>query len=146
TMRYFALTMMHIDIRMFETVDDCLIELHAGHLPADVRGFFVERDLAGIMATTTMFTLPVSAKYADQLSAELAVEEKLLTPLLEFVQVKDIQFGRPHTRLHMPREMFDEPLPQADRNTMEMCLAQCDGLMDRREHRGGMAAQVRSKL
>jgi AraC-like DNA-binding protein len=146
TMRYFALTMLHIEIRLFETADDCLIELHAGHLPADVRGFFVERDLAGIMATTTMFTLPLATKYADQLSAELAVDEELLGPLLEFVQVKDIEFGRAHTRLHMPRAMFDEPLPQADRHTLEMCLAQCDELMQRHERRQGVTAVVRSKL
>jgi len=146
TVRYFALTMMYIEIRLFETADDCVIELHAGHLPGDVRGFFVERDLAAIMATTTMFTLPVSAKYADQLSAELAVEEDLLIPLLEFVQVKDLEFGRPHTRLHMPRAMFDEPLPQADPHTFEMCLAQCDALMQRREERRGITALVRSKL
>jgi AraC-like DNA-binding protein len=145
-MRYFALTMLHIEIRLFETADDCVVELHAGHLPADVRGFFVERDLAAMMATTTMFTLPVSAKYADQLSAELAVDEELLRPLLEFVQVKDIAYGRPHTRLHMPRAMFDEPLPQADRHTLEMCLAQCDALMQRRERRSGITAVVRSKL
>ena len=53
TRRYFALTMMHIDLAVFETADDCLVELGAGHLPADVRGFFIERDIAGIIATTT---------------------------------------------------------------------------------------------
>ena len=146
TMRYFALTMLHIEMRLFETADDCVVELHAGHLPPDVRGFFLERDLSGIMESTTMFTLPVAAKYADQLSAELAVGEELLGPLLKFVQVKDIKFGRPRTWLHMPRAMFDEPLPQADPHTLESCLAQCDVLMQRREQRQGITALVRSNL
>jgi AraC-like DNA-binding protein len=123
-----------------------VVELHAGHLPADVRGFFLERDVAGIMAISTVFTLPVAVKYAAQLSAEVAVDEDLLTPLLEFVQVKDIAFGGPRTRLHMPRAMFDEPLPQADRHTLQMCLAQCDALMQRREQRSGITSLVRSKL
>lgn len=63
-MRYFALTTMHVDITLFETADDCLVELDASHLPADVRGFFIERDIAGIIATTTSFALPLAAKYA----------------------------------------------------------------------------------
>ncbi len=146
TMRYFALTMMHIDITLFETADDCLVELDAGHLPADVQGFFIERDIAGIITTTTMFALPLAAKYAAEVSAELAVDEELLRPLLEIVPVHDVAFGRAHNRLHFPRAMFDEPLPQADRHTLQMCLAQCDVLMQNSERRRGITALVRSKL
>ena len=54
-MRYFALTMLHIDIKLFEGADDCLLELNVDHLPADVQRFFIERDTAGIIATTTNF-------------------------------------------------------------------------------------------
>jgi hypothetical protein len=146
TRRYFALTMMHIDLAVFETADDCLIELDAGHLPADVRGFFIERDIAGIIATTIGFALPVAEKYADRVSAELAIDEELLRPLLELVPVHDVAFGRAHNRLHFPRAMFDEPLPQADRHTLEMCMSQCDVLMQRSERRQGITALVRTKL
>src|SRR5207302_9688874 len=98
--------------------------LDAGHLPADVRGFFIERDIAGIIATTTAFALPVAEKYAEQVSAELAVDEQVLRPLLQLVPVRDVAFGRAHNRLRFPRAMFDEPLPQADRHTLEMCIPQ----------------------
>ncbi|SOJ54804.1 putative HTH-type transcriptional regulator [Mycobacterium simulans] len=145
-MRYFALTTMQVGITLLETADDCLVELDASHLPADVRGFFIERDIAGIIATTTSFTLPVAEKYADQVSAELAIDEKLLRPLLDLVPVHDVAFGRAHNRLHFPRAMFDEPLPQADRHTLEMCIAQCDVLMQRNEQRQGITALVRTKL
>ena len=124
-MRYFALTMMHIDLALFETAGDCVIELDAGHLPADVQGFFIERDIAGIITTTVSFALPVAEKYAEEVSAELAIDEELLRPLLELVPVHDVAFGRAHNRLHFPRAMFDEPLPQADRHTLQMCMAQC---------------------
>jgi AraC-like DNA-binding protein len=145
-MRYFALTTMQIRLTLFETATDCVIELDAGHLPADVRGFFIERDIAGIITTTTSFALPVAAKYADDVTAELAVDEELLRPLLELVPVRDVRFGRAHNRLHFPRAMFDEPLPQADRHTLEMCMAQCDVLMQSSESRRGITALVRSKL
>jgi AraC-like DNA-binding protein len=42
--------------------------------------------------------------------------------------------------------MFDEPLPQADPHTLEMCMAQCDVLMQSSESRRGITALVRSKL
>jgi AraC-like DNA-binding protein len=145
-MRYFALTTMHIRLTLFETAEDCVIELDAGHLPADVRGFFIERDIAGIITTTTAFALPVAEKYAEQVSTELAVDEELLRPLLELVPVHDVRFGRAHNRLHFPRAMFDEPLPQADRHTLEMCMAQCDVLMQSSQGRRGITALVRSKL
>jgi AraC-like DNA-binding protein len=145
-MRYFALTTMHIRLTLFETAEDCVIELDADHLPADVQGFFIERDIAGIIATTTAFALPVAEKYADEVSAELAVDAELLRPLLELVPVHDVAFGRAHNRLHFPRAMFDEPLPQADPHTLEMCMAQCDLLMQSGERRRGITALVRSKL
>jgi AraC-like DNA-binding protein len=145
-MRYFALTTMHIHLTLFETAEECVIELDASHLPADVQGFFIERDIAGIITTTMTFTLPVAEKYADEVSAELAVDEELLRPLLELVPVHDVRFGRAHNRLHFPRAMFDEPLPQADRHTLEMCMAQCDVLMQSSERRRGITALVRSKL
>ena len=38
-MRYFSLTMLHIDLRLFDGVQDCVLELNVDHLPADVRRF-----------------------------------------------------------------------------------------------------------
>jgi AraC-like DNA-binding protein len=145
-MRYFALTMLHIDVRLFEGADDCLLELNVDHLPPDVRRFFVERDLAGILSTTSGFAYPVVQRYADQVVAELSLDEEVLRPLLALVPVENIAFGRAHNRLHIPRAMFDEPLPQADSHTLEMCIAQCDVLMQRNERRKGITAVVRTKL
>jgi AraC-like DNA-binding protein len=145
-MRYFALTTMHIHLTLFETAEECVIEIDASHLPEDVRGFFIERDIAGIITTTMTFALPVAEKYAEQISTELAVDEELLRPLLDLVPAHEVRFGRAHNRLHFPRAMFDEPLPQADPHTLEMCMAQCDVLMQTSEHRRGITALVRSKL
>jgi AraC-like DNA-binding protein len=144
--RYFSLTTLHIDIKLFEGVDDCLFELQADHLPADVRRFFIERDIAGIAATTSSFVYPVVARYADRVFVELPVSHEVLGPLLTLIPLPHIAFDRAHSRLHFPRAMFDEPLPQADRHTLEVCIAQCDLLMQRNEQRRGITAVVRSKL
>jgi AraC-like DNA-binding protein len=145
-MRYFALTMFHIDIKLFEGRDDYLLELNIDHLPADVRRFFIELDIAGIIATISELVYSVVQRYADRVVAELAVEEESLRPLLALVPIENIAFGRAHTRLYIPRALFDEPLPQADSHTLEICTAQCDLLMQRSEHRRGITAVVRTKL
>jgi AraC-like DNA-binding protein len=145
-MRYFSLTMLNIDIKIFEGADSCLLEFQVDHLPADVRGFFLERDVASIVVTVSEFALPVVARYADQLTVEATLDKEVVGPLLEMMPVVDREFGRAHNRLHFPRAMFDEPLPQADSHTLQMCIAQCDVLMQRNEQRRGITAVVRSKL
>ena len=145
-MRYFSLTTLQIDIKLFEGADDCLLELSVDHLPPDVRRFFIERDVAGMIAAVSGFAYPVVERYAHQVAAELTVGEDVLRPLLGLLPIENISFGRAHTRLHMPRAMFDEPLPQADPHTLELCIAQCDMLLQRNQQRRGITAVVRTKL
>jgi AraC-like DNA-binding protein len=146
SMRYFSLTMLNIDVKLFEGADSCLLEFVVDHLPADVRGFFLERDVAGIVMTVREFALPVVARYADQVTIEATLDKEVVAPLLQLLPVVNREFGRAHNRLHFPRAMFDEPLPQADSHTLQMCIAQCDVLMQRNEQRRGITAVVRSKL
>jgi AraC-like DNA-binding protein len=145
-MRYFSLTMLHIDLKLFDGAQDCVLELDVDHLPADVRRFFIERDLAAIVSTIGAFAYEVVERYADTVTAEVSLDKDVLSPLLTLVPVENISFERAHTRLHFPRAMFDEPLPQADAHTLELCMAQCDVLMQRNERRRGITAVVRSKL
>jgi AraC-like DNA-binding protein len=145
-MRYFSLTMLNIDVKLFEGAQSCLLELNDDHLPDDVRGFFLERDVASIVTTVSEFAFPLVAAYADQVTAEVVLDRGVLTPLLEVLPVANVEFGRAHNRLHVPRAMLDEPLPQADSHTLSVCIAQCDVLMQRNEQRRGITAVVRSKL
>lgn len=144
--RYFSLTMLNIDVRLFEGADRCLLEFQVDHLPVDVRGFFLERDVASIIMTTRDFAFPAVARYADQLTFEATFDREPALPLLELLPFAEPNFGRAHNRIHFPRAMLDEPLPQADSHTLEVCVAQCDSLMQRVEQRRGITAVVRSKL
>jgi AraC-like DNA-binding protein len=146
SMRYFSLSMLNIDVKLFEGPDSCLLEFQVDHLPADVRGFFLERDVAGIIMNIGDFALPIVSRYADQVAVEATLDEQTLAPLLQLLPVVDREFSRAHNRLYFPRAMFDEPLPQADSHTLRTCIAQCDVLMQRNEQRRGITAVVRSKL
>jgi len=145
-MRYFSLTMLNIDVKLFEGAESCLLEFEVDHLPADVRRFFLERDVAAIVMAVSEFALPVVERYAGQMTVEATLDQEVVAPLLEPLPVVPREFGRVHNRVHFPRAMFDEPLPQADSHTQQMCIAQCDVLMQRNERRRGITAVVRSKL
>jgi hypothetical protein len=80
------------------------------------------------------------------MTVEATLGQEVVAPLLEPIPVVTREFGRAHNRVHFPRAMFDEPLPQADSHTLQMCIAQCDLLMQRNERRRGITAVVRSKL
>src|SRR5215217_6920622 len=131
SMRYFSLTMLNIDVKVFEGADTCLLEFAVDQLPTDVRAFFLERDVASIIMTTSDFALPVVVRYADQVTMEATLDQDVVAPLLGLMPMVKPEFGRAHNRLYFPRAMFDEPLPQADRHTLDTCIAQCDVLMQR---------------
>ena len=60
-----------------------LLELDVDHLPEDVQEFFLERDVARIVTTVSDFALPVLAAYADQVVAEVMLDDGVLGPLVE---------------------------------------------------------------
>jgi AraC-like DNA-binding protein len=146
SMRYFALTMMHIDLQLFETADDCLIELDASHLPSDVQGFFIERDLAGIIATTTSFALPLAAKYAEQVSGGLgggrgAAAAAAPTGTGARRQVRPGAQQAAFPAGHVRRAAAAGRSPHTGN-----VHGECDVLMQSSERRRGITALVRSKL
>lgn len=73
-------------------------------------GLFIGCDIAGILTTTESFAPTLAEEYADQVWAEPAFNEELLSPLLGVIPVYDVSFGRANNRLHFPRALFDETL------------------------------------
>ncbi|MFY9918032.1 MAG: helix-turn-helix domain-containing protein [Mycobacterium sp.] len=145
-LRFFSLTTLHSSIVLSERQSECEIAVDAGHLPADVRRFFMERDIATIVATVPGFVHPVLARHAGQICVELAADEEYLRPLLDTVAIRDIEFDCGRTVVRVPRGMLDEALPQADPHTLAVCVAQCEQILERRQRRHGLSAMVRSEL
>ena len=99
--------MLHIDLKLFDGVQDCVLELNVKHLPADARRLFIERDLAAIVSTIGAFAYEVVERYADAVTAEVSLDKDVFEPMLALIPVQNIAFGRAHNRLHFPRAMFD---------------------------------------
>lgn len=145
-LRFFSLSTLHVSIELSEGPTDFEIVLDATHLPDDVRRFFVERDIAAIVATVRAFVHPVLARHADEIRVELAADEEYLRPLLSAVGVRDVEFGRERSVIRAPRVALDEPLPQADPHSLAVCVTECERILQRRQRHQGLSARVRSQL
>jgi len=145
-LRFFSLTSLRVSLRLVEGPTHCDVILDAGHLPPDVRQFFVERDIAGAASTVPVFARPILSRYADAIRVELAAHEDYLGPLLSATDIRHVAYGCERSVIRLPREALDAPLPQADEHTLAICVAQCEQILERLNRRHGLAAEVRSRL
>ena len=56
------------------------------------------------------------------------------------------RFGQSHDRNVFDASLMNEPLPQADPHTTQLCEQMCRALLERRHARTGIAADVRDRL
>ncbi|MDG3014330.1 AraC family transcriptional regulator [Speluncibacter jeojiensis] len=141
-LRYFDLTFsfcvpvveVGADVVTARIVDD--------RVPADVRQFLLERDLAAIFTVVGDFYpggIPLSIMrlrcpappHADRFAAVFGIEP---------------QFGRDQNVLAFDASILGAPLPQASRATRAACEQQCRAMLAQRRHQAGIAAQVRDRL
>ena len=101
-LRFFSLTTLHVSIQLSEGPADCEIAIDASHLPDDVRRFFVECDIAAIVATVPLFVHPVLSRHADEIRVDFAADEEYLRPLLDTVAIRHVEFGRERSVVRAP--------------------------------------------
>lgn len=145
-LRYFSLSALRVALQVEEGPAEAVVTLDATALPRDVRRYFADRDVAAIVSTVPVIALPVLSRYADRVQIRLAASADHLQPLMSELPLTDVGYGGESTVIRVPREMLDEPLPQADRHTLEMCTARCDEMLERLHRGDGLAALVQSML
>jgi AraC-like DNA-binding protein len=145
-LRFFTLTTLQVAIHEYESPTMYRLTLDAVHLPADVRSFFVARDIAAISAVVSPFLNPIVERFTDRIEVEIGLDEQHLDSAVSMLPLTHVAFDRPSTLVRLPPEILDEQLPQADEHTMRACLAQCEELVQRRAQRAGITAQVRARL
>ncbi|GAS87991.1 AraC family transcriptional regulator [Mycolicibacterium brisbanense] len=142
--RFAALSSTFLDVSMHESAEGLVLELDTSQIPSDVRVFLVQRDLTAIAHIAPLLlgaNIPgARLRFA---TGEIAIPLELLEATgLEFT----VDESSPGTALTIPNELLDQPMPAADSDTAAMCIAQCEELLDRRRHRGGFSAQLRTRL
>ncbi|MDL9935545.1 AraC family transcriptional regulator ligand-binding domain-containing protein [Gordonia sp. ABSL1-1] len=148
-----------IDITAGFTQTSARIAFQHKHLPADVRDFLLERDIAIIFGVIVLrclspqlvdrlgdsrleLALPGdrAAKLVDGMTAMLA--DLAHDPMQQFRIIAD----RPATELTFPLDLLAEPMAMPDPATAALCEQQCLDLLQNRLDRGRLATRIRAIL
>ncbi|MGX1811975.1 helix-turn-helix domain-containing protein [Nocardia sp. NPDC055321] len=147
-----------IDIAAGFTETRGRITFEHGHLPADVRAFLLERDIAIIFGVIVLRCL--SPQLVDRLGdtrLELALPadraatvvdgmSRMLADLAhDPLRRLRIVADRPTTELTFPLDLLTEPMSMPDPATAALCEQQCLDLLQQR-NRGPLAARTRAML
>ncbi|NUT92715.1 MAG: AraC family transcriptional regulator [Saccharothrix sp.] len=121
------LTYVTAGVALRVTGAEARVEVDAAGVPATVRDFVVERELA----TVRTIVDAILGEPVPLLRVEL--RRPPATGLFPGVPVV---FDAPRDALVAAAPVLDRPLPQADRRTMRLCARECDLLLhDRLDHR-----------
>ncbi|MDV6012519.1 AraC family transcriptional regulator [Haloechinothrix sp. LS1_15] len=143
-LRYAALSSIFVTFSLHETDTTAVVDVDDSEVPADVRHFLLERDLAAIA-----HVLPVllgDRLYHIPAHLRLRLPEPPGNPLARLDLAATIEFDADRTSATVPRALLDEPMPAADPHTAQLCVQQCERLLDRRHRLAGIAARVRTRL
>ncbi|OAT69805.1 AraC family transcriptional regulator [Mycobacteroides immunogenum] len=120
---------------------DSVFDLDDSDVPADVRRFLLERDLAAIAGI-----VPILFGGAMPPGARVMLRAGPETPLRLLDKLLTVEFHSAHNALVFPTALLTEPLPTADPHTASLCVRQCEELLELRRSRSGVAGEVRSQL
>ncbi len=142
--RYFSLTSTYFTLEAPTTTDtEASISFDHSGVPADLRDFLVERDVAvllrllqpllGVLDSPTVVRLELS-------DTELPLAPAEIPNLTLAVQHSD------RNSLNFPVSLMERGMPVADPATAAICIRQCEELLSRRRVRRGMSAAVRTRI
>lgn len=134
-----------LTIHSVEQLGDQVVSVfHSDHLPPDVRQFILDRDRAAVITLQReVLGHPLPFR---------AIQMRRPEPAPEIVEAYISLFGtRPQFSQARDCALFDaalmhQPLPQADSHTAALCEQMCRKLVEQRQSRTGVAADVRDRL
>ncbi len=137
TSTYFTLTAPSI------TETEASIALDHSGVPADLRSFLIERDVAVLLGLLPALLGPLDTRVSMRLElsgAELpAIPAE--TPHLSLTVQRSTR-----NALNFPVALLERPMPVADPQTAALCVRQCEDLLNRRRVRRGISAAVRTRI
>lgn len=138
-LRYAELSFAFIRPIFTEDAREAAVVFADEEIPADVRAFFVERELAKI---ATM--MPLATGLSSAVRIETAFTGDCAAALRDRMPGVDLRTGEPLHRIVFDRSILDAALPQADPVTARELEQQCVQLLEQRRKRRGVAGHVRA--
>ncbi|MFB7716815.1 AraC family transcriptional regulator ligand-binding domain-containing protein [Nocardia sp. NPDC056100] len=142
---YLALSSAFVRFDLAEADDQAVLTIDDSEIPADIRPFLVERDLASVLQVA--FVSFSSVLPIESLSVALRLDAQRCARLTEYSG--GLMRATPDTavtRIRFARTLLDQPLSGADEETLRACLRQCESILDGRRRRSGLSAVVRARL
>lgn len=141
-LRYLDLTYAFHGMRLEERDDEAHFILDPRNVPEALRGFILERDLAGVLSIQRDLTsIPVPLNAVHLMLPEPG-DASLYTELLGIRP----HFNATENRLVFDRRLLDRALPGANPQVMQRCEQQCQALLDKRRVRAGLSGRLRDRL
>lgn len=141
-LRYLDLTFAFSRMRLSEDATWAHLRLDACGLPSALGDFLLQRDTLAVLVLqrellgTPLPHCQVRLSMAAPDGPDLFVEQFGLQP----------EFGCSENRISFHRRFLDLPLPRANPQTAQLCEAQCQALLAKRQVRSGLAGQLRDRL
>ncbi|GAA5094356.1 AraC family transcriptional regulator ligand-binding domain-containing protein [Nocardia iowensis] len=137
--RYAELSFAFIQPVLEESGAEVAVVFDDEQIPADVRDFFVERELAKIA-----HLLPVAVDPRHRVRIETRFTGPRAAALAAVLGDVSLRSGAPRHRIVVQRTALDASLPHADPIAVRELEAQCLRTLEARRARRGVAAHVRS--
>ncbi|MBP2192722.1 AraC family transcriptional regulator [Nocardia goodfellowii] len=139
--RYAELSFAFIKPVLEPSGSDLTVIFDDTDIPADVRGFFVERELTKIAVLS-----PIAIGAHQGLRVEAAFTGSRATALRALLPGVDLRTGTERHRIVVAASLLDRPLPQADSTTALLLEEQCTRMLEARRSRRGISARVRALI
>ncbi|MCM6775186.1 AraC family transcriptional regulator [Nocardia sp. CDC159] len=126
--RYQALVAVAVRYVLREQGDRVLLEVDGDAIPADVRDYFLEREVALIFIAAQRLGIRIPVL---RLESQLPAGQGAALTELMSAPPDRVAFGCARTRLILPRDYLEHPMPQADSHTAALIERQCREALQR---------------
>lgn len=138
-LRFLDLSYIYGELSLEESAGEIRLKFDYAAIPAEIRPFLLERDMAAIQAVQ----LQVAPQSRPMLRLKLGFARPSYWRQLEAALGMKPEYGADATEVVLDPRVLDRALPQANEATLRMCEAECGKLLARRRQRAGVSAKVR---
>lgn len=141
--RFADLSLVLAKLSLTENDDEAELHINVDHIPKHLRQFVIERQLA----TTLMLTKAMmSEAIIRPKDIYLTVKELPFDELPPIFQASRLHLDAEENRLVFDRAVLEQPTPQANEATAQLCIQQCEEMLNQRKEQSGFAGKVRGLL
>lgn len=140
-LRFADLSLVLARYALTESGDLAELHIDVDHIPAHLRPFVIERQLA---TTLLLIRAMLSEDIIRPREIHLTLDTLPLTKTPGILRGSRLFLRADTNRVVFDRQVLDQTTPQANQATAQFCVQQCEELLNARQRQSGLAGRVRS--